>query len=181
VPLALLTVVLATSCAQVLGITDRGTCSTDLVYCDGECVDALTDARHCGGCGNSYNGASCVDGQCMDPDCSHEFASCVTPGSITAECGGLDCLEFPALTKPVCLRRCASNDDCPYDMFCAPGDGGYASGFPSYVLVAGHCMPSFCGGAASQFSHNGTANGACDVGGDAYLAPGAIATRPGSS
>jgi hypothetical protein len=168
-------------CAQVLGIPERHTCDLGTEYCDGVCVDLASDQENCGRCGYSCNGASCLDGQCVDPDCSKEFADCTTPGAATFECDGLDCVEFAAMTKPVCLRRCTSNDQCPHDMFCAPtGSGSYAQGFQQYSLVGGHCTLSFCGGGAGTWYQNGAPDGDCQVGGDAFLVAGAVPRVPGS-
>ncbi len=175
-------------CAQVLGIGDPDTCEDGTTYCDGVCTDTRVDPENCGpndrpelSCGNSCKGASCVDGTCVDTDCSKEFATCASPQSASSACDGLDCVEFAGASNPVCLRRCRTTDDCPFDEFCAPkGDSSYAQGFTQFVLVAGHCVPSFCGGNAGTWYANGVANGGCRVGGDAYIRDGAVADRPGT-
>ncbi|HET9956765.1 MAG TPA: hypothetical protein VFQ61_19855, partial [Polyangiaceae bacterium] len=54
----------------VLGACDTGglvggKCRSGMLFCNSECVDPSTDARHCGACNNTCSdGASCVDGQC---------------------------------------------------------------------------------------------------------------------
>ncbi|HEY3355851.1 MAG TPA: hypothetical protein VGQ83_21540 [Polyangia bacterium] len=179
--LAALALGLTCGCAQVLGIGDPSTCPVGTDYCDGVCVDTRFDQDNCGGCGISCYGASCVENTCVNPDCSKELARCTAPGSATLECDGLDCVEFAAFTNPVCLRRCDRIAQCPADMFCAPADGNaYAQGFPAYQLISGHCVISLCGGNAGTAAANGTLNGPCQVGGDAYLKAGTIAERYGT-
>jgi hypothetical protein len=187
---ALLALVFAGACAQVLGIGNPETCTDGTEYCsvetadgtDGQCFDLQVDPGNCGSCGNSCLGASCVGGSCVDSDCNRELATCVAPASASADCHGLDCVEFAAYTAPVCLRRCRSNDECPYDMFCAPrGDTSYTDA--KYSLAAGHCVMSFCGGlagTASAWYANGIANGGCRVGGDGYVRDGAVTTTAGT-
>lgn len=175
-------------CAQVIGIGDPDQCTDGTTYCDGVCADTLVDPENCGprdrpeiSCGNSCAGAACVDGSCVDTDCNREFAGCIAPASASSECHGLDCVEFAAATNPVCLRRCRSSDDCPFDYFCAPkGESAYGDGFAQYVLVGGHCVPSFCGGAPGTWYANGVANGGCKVGGEGYLRQGAVDDKAGT-
>jgi hypothetical protein len=184
---ALLSLLLAGSCAQVLGIGNPQTCADGTEYCsvetgneiDGQCVDLQLEPENCGACGHSCKGASCVDGRCVDSDCNRELVTCVAPESAAADCHGLDCVEFAAYTAPVCLRRCRSNADCPFDLFCAPrGESAYVDG--KYILAGGHCVMSFCGGVAGSWNANGVANGGCRVGGDGYLREGAVADKPGT-
>jgi len=171
----------AAGCAQVIGIGDPHECQDGTEYCDGVCVDTAVDQENCGTCGNSCKGASCVDSKCVDSDCNREFVGCVTPQSASADCHGLDCVEFAGAPAPVCLRRCTENEDCPFDMFCAPrGDVSYAPGFAQYQLAGGHCVYSFCGGVSGTWYANGVANGGCRVGGDGYLRQGAVDDRPGT-
>jgi sulfatase modifying factor 1 len=56
-----------------------GQCSGSLTWCDGECVDLLSDPFNCGGCDNVCSTRGCVDGQC---EYGPEGPSCA---------GGLDC------------------------------------------------------------------------------------------
>jgi len=171
----------AAGCAQIIGIGDPHECEDGTEYCDGVCVDIAVDRENCGACGYSCQGASCVDAECVDSDCNREFVDCVAPASASSECHGLDCVEFAALRNPVCLRRCDSNDDCPFDMFCAPrGENSYAAGFAQFQLAGGHCVFSFCGGVNGTWYANGVANGGCRVGGDGYLREGAVDDKSGT-
>ena len=45
---ALLALLLAGSCTQVLGIGNPETCTDGTTYCDGACVDTLVDPENCG-------------------------------------------------------------------------------------------------------------------------------------
>lgn len=177
----LLALLAPAGCAQVIGIGNPETCTDGTEYCDGACVDLGVDPENCGDCGKSCKGASCVEGQCVDSDCNRELVACAAPASSASECHGLDCVEFAAVTTPVCLRRCRASDECPADMFCAPrGENAYAQGFGQFVLAGGHCVSSYCGGVAGTWYANGVANGGCDVGGEAYLNEGAVAVKRGT-
>jgi hypothetical protein len=178
--LALAFVLGPAGCAQVLGIGDPKMCTDGTEYCDAVCVDLGVDPENCGACGKSCAGAACVEGQCVDSDCNREFVACSAPASAASECHGLDCVEFAAVTTPVCLRRCRTSDECPMDMYCAPkGENAYRQGFGQFVLAGGHCVFSYCGGVNGTWFANGVANGGCRVGGDGYLNEGAV-TKAGT-
>lgn len=67
-------------------------CNGDLAYCDGECVDTKTDAKHCGsGCGVSCTaGRNCVAGACKCPSGTFCNGACVDTTSDPAHCGACD-------------------------------------------------------------------------------------------
>lgn len=103
-------------------------CGADELCCEGLCTDPLTNADHCGECGNPcddvHNGlGACVDGECSFT-CGIGFASCnglsddgceVDLASDAAHCGDCDTICLFANAVPKCEAAV-----CGIAM-CAPG------------------------------------------------------------
>ncbi|MEM9190776.1 MAG: MXAN_6577-like cysteine-rich protein [Myxococcota bacterium] len=74
-------------------VCDGGSCRCPPAErCNDECVDRMTDARHCGTCGNACpGGQACEAGACV-LNCSGDATrcgnSCVDTGSDASHCGG---------------------------------------------------------------------------------------------
>jgi hypothetical protein len=64
-------------------------CATGLELCNGTCVDPLTDANNCGGCGNACNLphaiSGCGQGVCVVSQCAPGYGHCVGPPGIGCE------------------------------------------------------------------------------------------------
>jgi hypothetical protein len=89
---------------EPLGDTTDTLCDAPFLLCSGECVDAATDARHCGACGNACPadasvcaGSQCVPGQIVFGDTTDALCdspriicngACVDPTSDPTNCGG---------------------------------------------------------------------------------------------
>src|ERR1044071_4148259 len=110
--LALLCVVLATSCAKGTSSTPT-TCGNGLDLCGSTCVDLLSTAAHCGDCntscgaGQSCNGGSC---SCVSPLtlCGN---SCVDVNSDPNHCGGCTrpaCAAGQSCSNGVCMAGCGA-------------------------------------------------------------------------
>lgn len=106
------------------GCSGADCCVEGTTYCDGECVDLQTDARHCGMCGNACaQGVVCDTGICIDAPCTGlcanprtfvlnqdgwradnigTAAACfASPPEYTAENGKLICWQFEERTLRV--------------------------------------------------------------------------------
>lgn len=134
-------------------------CKGGTIKCGKTCVDASTDTRHCGGCGNQCgNGQDCVGGACTSPgpgpgscpagrtQCSGQ---CVDTQSAGDHCGG-------------CGRACGQGQRC---------EGGQCVSTPcptGQILCSGQCVPSVgahpCCSQADCGGPTGDANQiSCDV------------------
>jgi hypothetical protein len=115
------TMPITTAAASDAGGIEAGACTT----CGGRCVDLMSDAQHCGACGNACPaGNACANGQCVAGGNCDDAGTCCS-GS-TAPCGGacVDTLSDPH-NCAACGRACASgvcrngtcadvNDDCAH-------------------------------------------------------------------
>lgn len=117
--------------------------------CGGACVNAATDVRNCGACGQTCpavpNGvAGCSDGTCVVAGCNGGFEDC--------DLAPINGCEVQVTSDPAHCGRC--------DMACLP----FANGLP--VCTAGMCSAICAPGHAD--CDNDTANGCeIDVTGDA--------------
>ena len=94
--------------------------SCPMTLCAGVCVDTESDAKNCGGCGNTCPaGASCMSGKCVCPgnetlctkmcvDMSHDASNC---GACGHNCQGGMCVA--SMCQPVIL---ASGQNSPQDI-----------------------------------------------------------------
>ena len=131
--------------------TCQDACIDGLTACLGGCVDALSDPRHCGGCGQACG----FDEVCLNGLCT---TSC-PPG--TADCDGA-CVVLEG--DPANCGRCGR--------FCFPGqvcvNGTCGPECPPNTSTCGHVCadvsthPSHCGACSSPCAPNqGCAGGAC--------------------
>lgn len=72
---------------------EAGACPSARAACDDVCVDLLSDATHCGGCGDACGaGLDCVDGRCgcaaTEQQCGD--SGCVDPMTDSEHCGACD-------------------------------------------------------------------------------------------
>lgn len=97
------------SCVEPCAGGPCPTCAAGLSSCNGACVDWLTDAGNCGGCGNvCSSGRACNSGSCA---CPTGMASCGELGcaDITSDpwnCGacGNSCSEAQACVEGACVQ-----------------------------------------------------------------------------
>ncbi|MBI5511443.1 MAG: hypothetical protein HY903_22010 [Deltaproteobacteria bacterium] len=105
-------------------------CSGGLTYCDGAgCVNAQTDALHCGGCGSRcQEGASCMAGRCVTPCAMLRCGdACVDPQTNPTNCGG-------------CGRACASGQTCVAGTCrCPSGQSACSSGCADLMTDGRNC------------------------------------------
>ncbi|MBI2896284.1 MAG: hypothetical protein HYY06_22190 [Deltaproteobacteria bacterium] len=118
---------------------EAGTCPNGLDECSGACVDTLSDAANCGGCGIRCGpGAICGDARCLCPgeklDCGGQIG-CVDAEHDPRHCGGCD-------------------DECAAREYC---DGGTCACRPGLT----RCALGFCTATASDPRRCGACDTSC--------------------
>ncbi|MGC4094231.1 MAG: hypothetical protein QM756_41250 [Polyangiaceae bacterium] len=119
-------------------------CPSNQLSCGDVCVNPLSDAKNCGGCGRACStGQSCLEGACTCPSettlCS---SGCVDINYDTSNCGK-------------CNAVCGSSQTCEQGKCVSSGGAGGQSGVAGNSAVAGQA--SGLGGTTS--SGGGAANG----------------------
>jgi hypothetical protein len=109
----------------------QGSCPSGQTFCSGICRNFLTDAAHCGACGNACpSGQNCQNGQCVPP------ATAITtaiPATLVVDlmCSGREtacgnaCVDVFTDKKNcgVCGRACGDQEVC-MDARCGPACAG---------------------------------------------------------
>ncbi|MFB6351341.1 MAG: CAP domain-containing protein [Bradymonadaceae bacterium] len=84
-------------------------CTTTEKYCDGQCVEVLSDPDHCGSCGFACSqGASCVNGICKCAEGNIRCdGRCIDPSSNDDHCFkcGNACPDGQMCQKSVCVEK----------------------------------------------------------------------------
>lgn len=97
------------------------TCDEGLLECDGQCVDPLSDAAHCGGCNTTCGEGTCDAGSCQPAECGEGLTwcdaslSCADLMNDRENCGqcGRDCnAEFTEISEGILY---------PHDLTCTAG------------------------------------------------------------
>lgn len=141
----------------------RCACKGTLGDCDGKCVDAFSDVKHCGSCDNACAaGETCCRGSCVD-------------------------LQSDDNNCSACSTRCAADREC-VEGRCVIPPGGCAPG--ADTCAAGGAIPCGSGGCVcSQTTEGATVCGIdapgqcgeCKTSADcAALGPGAFCVATGS-
>lgn len=168
------------------------------VTCAGECIDPLTDPRHCGGCGKECGGATpyCVGGVCA-ATCGDGFESC--DGRCTSlltdpkNCGacGNDCGPEGACSDGNCLCGPHTTDCGPYCADTTSDDDNCGGCGHECDTTTSRCRNSVCacldgfspcGGGRCTDTHVDPKNcGGCDIRCDAdeMCRAGECVCRPG--
>jgi len=115
----------APASSQEPSAVDDATCSAGSSDCAGECVDTSSDARHCGGCGQSCPD----DGACVAGVCACQGADC--PTSISE--GPIDPVLDPSRLPPT--------EEAPPAGACQPGSSATAWAQTCATAPAASCVP----------------------------------------
>jgi hypothetical protein len=134
------------------GVCERANCPEGIMYCgavDG-CRDLNSDPEHCGACGSSCNGGSCVNGACET----------APPPTTTCEQGLTDCAGtcVNTATDPAncgaCGAACPAGNECAVGVCQEPGAPPADNCIPQGLTAcAGFCVDTTsdaanCGGCA---------------------------------
>jgi hypothetical protein len=129
------------------------TCAPNEACCDGACVRALGDPRHCGGCGNACG----ANEQCTGGVCQCGSASACAAGQTC--CPGLGCVDLAsdAFHCGACDKECSPGEMCVAGQ-CTCNGGGACSAPPTGVALC--CAGMGC-----------SSTGSCTCGGTDCAAP----------
>lgn len=138
-------------------------CPPTQSLCSGTCVNPLTDAQNCGGCGRACaTGQTCADGACTCPASTTLCSTgCVSTTTDRTNCGG-------------CGVVCAASQVCSNGTCVASAGAGGASGAGGTTAGLGGSAGAASGGAVARGGGGGTSGSG--AGGSAGFAGSASAS-----
>jgi hypothetical protein len=105
-------------------------CPAGTTACSGQCVDTLTDANNCGGCGNVCHGPDPNGGTALPPECINGYCGsrCTAPGTQCIQ----QCPTYPNCPGSAPVNFCGATTEgelfCTCEERCAGQTSGIATG-----------------------------------------------------